>query len=115
MRCGQTLQPVLGTASGKENNTVTMMKVPYAPLGGHVARSVEDSPWSFLEKRPLPGVLGFVDEPVAATLAEEEGELFEYLLLEILRIRFLDLLEDSPHLSVHPSLGLGEDAIEVGK
>ena len=91
------------------------MKVPYIPPGGHVARSVENSPWSFLDKRPFPGVLGLIDEPVAATLAEKEGEFFEHLLLEILRIRFLDLLEDSPHLSVHSSLGLGEDTVEVGK
>ena len=66
-------------------------------------------------KRSFPGMLNLMNKPVPATLTENQGDLFVNLLLEILRIRLLNLLHQLLQLLIHPFSGFHKPFIEIGK
>ena len=66
-------------------------------------------------KRALPGMLDLLHQSVPATFAENQIKLLVNLLLQVLRIRLLDLLQELPQLPINPFFRLEEDAVKSFK
>ncbi len=63
----------------------------------------------------FPWMLRLLDKPVSTAFAENEGKFLINLLLQLLWIRFLDLIENPSELVVNPLFRLQKHTIESGK